>query len=84
MDRGQPYCEADFKRLFCVKCARCKRPIGGGDRWVEAMDDPWHTACFKCEVGPWFCEQRAISAGYKKTLRIRTKLLHLTQTGSHI
>lgn len=50
VDRGQPYCETDFKKLFCVKCARCKRPIGGGDRWVEAMDEPWHTACFKCEV----------------------------------
>ena len=50
VDRGKPYCEEDYKKLFCVKCSLCKRPIGGGERWVEAMGEPWHASCFKCQV----------------------------------
>ncbi|KAJ7392147.1 LIM domain-binding protein 3 [Desmophyllum pertusum] len=49
VDRGKPYCEEDYQKLFCVKCSLCKRAIGGGERWVEAMGDPWHAACFKCQ-----------------------------------
>ncbi|CAH3031464.1 hypothetical protein pdam_00012186 [Pocillopora damicornis] len=50
VDRGKPYCEDDYKKLFCVKCALCRRPIGGGERWVEALGEPWHASCFKCQV----------------------------------
>lgn len=50
VDRGKPYCEEDYKKLFCVKCSLCKRAIGGGERWVEAMGEPWHASCFKCQV----------------------------------
>lgn len=50
VDRGKPYCEEDYKKLFCVKCSMCRRPIGGGERWVEALGEPWHATCFKCQV----------------------------------
>ena len=50
VDRGKPYCHEDYNKLFCVKCSLCKRAIGGGDRWVEAMGEPWHASCFKCQV----------------------------------
>lgn len=49
VDRGKPYCQEDYNKLFCVKCTLCKRPIGGGERWVEAMGEPWHATCFKCQ-----------------------------------
>ena len=50
VDRGKPYCQEDYNKLFCVKCSLCKRAIGGGERWVEAMGEPWHASCFKCQV----------------------------------
>ncbi|XP_001639827.3 PDZ and LIM domain protein 7 isoform X2 [Nematostella vectensis] len=50
VDRGMPYCEMCYKKLFCVKCAGCNRAIGGGDRWVEAIDVSWHATCFKCST----------------------------------
>lgn len=49
VDRGNPYCQECYKKLFCVKCTLCKNPIGGGERWVEAMGEPWHATCFKCQ-----------------------------------
>ncbi|XP_020893814.1 PDZ and LIM domain protein 7 isoform X2 [Exaiptasia diaphana] len=48
VDRGMPYCEPCYKDMFCIKCAGCRKAIGGGDRWVEAIGDSWHAHCFKC------------------------------------
>ena len=50
LDSGKPYCAQDYKELFCVKCCLCKQVIGGGDRWLEALDKPWHADCFRCAV----------------------------------
>lgn len=50
VDRGMPYCEPCYKDMFCIKCAGCRKAIGGGDRWVEAIGDSWHAHCFKCSV----------------------------------
>ena len=50
VDRGKPYCQDCYNKLFSVKCTLCKHPIGGGERWVEAMGEPWHATCFKCQV----------------------------------
>ncbi|XP_028407500.1 PDZ and LIM domain protein 7-like isoform X2 [Dendronephthya gigantea] len=50
LDSGKPYCAQDYKELFCVKCCSCKQVIGGGDRWLEALDKPWHADCFRCAV----------------------------------
>ena len=50
LDSGKPYCAQDYKELFCVKCCSCKQVIGGGDRWLEALDKPWHADCFRCSV----------------------------------
>lgn len=49
VDRGKPYCQDCYNKLFSVKCTLCKHPIGGGERWVEAMGEPWHATCFKCQ-----------------------------------
>ena len=54
LDSGKPYCAQDYKELFCVKCCSCKQVIGGGDRWLEALDKPWHADCFRCAVRSLF------------------------------
>ena len=54
LDSGKPYCAQDYKELFCVKCCSCKQVIGGGDRWLEALDKPWHADCFRCAVSRFF------------------------------
>ena len=47
---GKPYCERCHDDLFGVKCAGCKRSITGGQRYVEALNQNWHTDCFICGV----------------------------------
>ncbi|KAA0202427.1 hypothetical protein HAZT_HAZT004270 [Hyalella azteca] len=36
--------------LFTTKCVGCGFPIEAGDRWVEALNNNYHSQCFKCSV----------------------------------
>ena len=65
LDSGKPYCAQDYKELFCVKCCSCKMVIGGGDRWLEALDKPWHADCFRCAVMTAFCFVFKVSVKWK-------------------
>ncbi|XP_055927533.1 PDZ and LIM domain protein Zasp-like isoform X4 [Argiope bruennichi] len=48
MEDGRPYCEKDWNELFTTKCVGCGFPIEAGDRWVEALNNNYHSQCFKC------------------------------------
>lgn len=50
LEDGQPYCEKDWNELFTTKCISCGFPIEAGDRWVEALNNNYHSQCFKCTV----------------------------------
>ncbi|XP_069167331.1 LIM domain-binding protein 3 isoform X40 [Procambarus clarkii] len=50
LEDGLPYCEADWNDLFTTKCVGCGFPIEAGDRWVEALNNNYHSQCFKCSV----------------------------------
>ena len=50
IEMGKPYCERCHDDLFGVKCAGCQRSITGGQRYVEALNQNWHTDCFICGV----------------------------------
>ncbi|XP_046456529.1 PDZ and LIM domain protein Zasp-like isoform X12 [Daphnia pulex] len=50
LEDGLPYCEADWNELFTTKCYACGYPIEAGDRWVEAMNNNYHSQCFNCSV----------------------------------
>lgn len=41
---------ADWNELFTTKCVGCGFPIEAGDRWVEALNNNYHSQCFKCTV----------------------------------
>ena len=41
---------ADWNELFTTKCFACGFPIEAGDRWVEAMNNNYHSQCFTCAV----------------------------------
>ncbi|XP_046916697.2 Z band alternatively spliced PDZ-motif protein 52 isoform X2 [Dermatophagoides farinae] len=45
-----PYCEKDWNDLFTTKCVGCGYPIAAGDRWVEALNQNYHSNCFRCTV----------------------------------
>ncbi|KAF7489135.1 PDZ and LIM domain protein Zasp [Sarcoptes scabiei] len=45
-----PYCETDWNNLFTTKCVGCGYPIAAGDRWVEALNQNFHSNCFRCTV----------------------------------
>ncbi|XP_075677928.1 Z band alternatively spliced PDZ-motif protein 52 isoform X2 [Dermatophagoides pteronyssinus] len=45
-----PYCEKDWNDLFTTKCVSCGYPIAAGDRWVEALNQNYHSNCFRCTV----------------------------------
>ena len=40
----------DWNELFTTKCVSCGFPIEAGDRWVEALDNNYHSQCFNCTV----------------------------------
>ena len=40
----------DWNELFTTKCYSCGFPIEAGDRWVEAMNNNYHSQCFNCSV----------------------------------
>jgi len=50
LEDGLPYCEEDWNELFTTKCISCGFPIEAGDRWVEALNNNYHSQCFNCSV----------------------------------
>jgi len=48
LEDGLPYCEEDWNELFTTKCVSCGFPIEAGDRWVEALNNNYHSQCFNC------------------------------------
>ncbi|XP_035216712.1 PDZ and LIM domain protein Zasp-like, partial [Stegodyphus dumicola] len=50
MEDGRPYCEKDWNELFTTKCVGCGFPIEAGDRWVEALNNNYHSQCFRCTI----------------------------------
>ncbi|XP_039748855.1 PDZ and LIM domain protein Zasp isoform X4 [Pararge aegeria] len=50
LEDGLPYCEADWNELFTTKCFACGFPVEAGDRWVEALNNNYHSQCFNCTV----------------------------------
>ncbi len=40
----------DWNELFTTKCFACGFPIEAGDRWVEALNNNYHSPCFNCTV----------------------------------
>ena len=43
-------CISDWNELFTTKCFACGFPIEAGDRWVEALNNNYHSPCFNCTV----------------------------------
>ncbi|CAH1402107.1 unnamed protein product [Nezara viridula] len=50
LEDSLPYCEADWNELFTTKCFSCGFPIEAGDRWVEALNNNYHSQCFNCTM----------------------------------
>ncbi|XP_023320569.1 PDZ and LIM domain protein Zasp isoform X4 [Eurytemora carolleeae] len=50
LEDGLPYCETDWNELFTTKCVSCGFPIEAGDRWVEALNNNYHSQCFNCTL----------------------------------
>ncbi|XP_025408374.1 PDZ and LIM domain protein Zasp isoform X5 [Sipha flava] len=48
LEDSLPYCENDWNELFTTKCIACGFPIEAGDRWVEALNNNYHSPCFNC------------------------------------
>lgn len=41
---------SDWNELFTTKCFACGFPVEAGDRWVEALNNNYHSQCFNCTV----------------------------------
>ncbi|XP_012272683.1 PDZ and LIM domain protein Zasp isoform X8 [Orussus abietinus] len=50
LEDGSPYCENDWNELFTTKCFACGFPVEAGDRWVEALNNNYHSQCFNCTM----------------------------------
>ncbi|CAG9824975.1 unnamed protein product [Phaedon cochleariae] len=50
LEDGMPYCENDWNELFTTKCFACGFPVEAGDRWVEALNNNYHSQCFNCTM----------------------------------
>ncbi|XP_033222956.1 PDZ and LIM domain protein Zasp isoform X9 [Belonocnema kinseyi] len=50
LEDGLPYCENDWNNLFTTKCFACGFPVEAGDRWVEALNNNYHSQCFNCTM----------------------------------
>lgn len=48
LEEGDPYCETDWNELFTTKCFACGFPVEAGDKWVEALNNNYHSQCFNC------------------------------------
>jgi len=80
LEDGLPYCEEDWNELFTTKCVSCGFPIEAGDRWVEALNNNYHSQCFNCtlckknlegkgffvKAGKPFCKSHARMGIWKK------------------
>ena len=44
------YLRADWRQLYQTMCTSCNFPIEPGDKWVEAMNNNYHSECFNCSV----------------------------------
>lgn len=89
LEDGLPYCETDWNELFTTKCVSCGFPIEAGDRWVEALNNNYHSQCFNCTLckknlegqsffvksGKPFCKGHATRMWSVYT-KIRNLLLH--------
>ncbi|ENN76231.1 hypothetical protein YQE_07197, partial [Dendroctonus ponderosae] len=40
----------DWNELFTTKCFACGFPVEAGDRWVEALNNNYHSQCFNCTM----------------------------------
>jgi hypothetical protein len=67
---------SDWNELFTTKCVSCGFPIEAGDRWVEALNNNYHSQCFNCTV-------RYILVTFKQTLLVYDVPLSIMM-GSHI
>lgn len=47
---GEIFVVSDWNELFTTKCVSCGFPIEAGDRWVEALNNNYHSQCFNCTV----------------------------------
>lgn len=47
-------CFTDWNELFTTKCFACGFPVEAGDRWVEALNNNYHSQCFNCTVSTLF------------------------------
>jgi paxillin len=56
---GNFYCEQDYLALFAQECAGCGGVID--DETINALDKPWHVACFKCGVAG--CGEDLVAVG---------------------
>uniref|UniRef100_A0A336MBH0 CSON014743 protein n=1 Tax=Culicoides sonorensis TaxID=179676 RepID=A0A336MBH0_CULSO len=50
LEEGEPYCQNDWNELFTTKCFACGFPVEAGDRWVEALNNNYHSQCFNCTM----------------------------------
>jgi len=89
LEDGLPYCEEDWNELFTTKCISCGFPIEAGDRWVEALNNNYHSQCFNCSLckdnmegksfyakgGRIFCKNHAVKHWVVQKESWRTKFL---------
>ncbi|KAF2879450.1 hypothetical protein ILUMI_26730, partial [Ignelater luminosus] len=45
---GEPYCEADYTKLFLKNCYACKQPIK--QKIIKALGVEWHEEHFVCTI----------------------------------
>ncbi|XP_063702641.1 PDZ and LIM domain protein Zasp isoform X6 [Culicoides brevitarsis] len=50
LEEGEPFCQNDWNQLFTTKCFACGFPVEAGDRWVEALNNNYHSQCFNCTM----------------------------------
>ncbi|XP_052764168.1 PDZ and LIM domain protein Zasp-like isoform X2 [Mya arenaria] len=50
LEDGHPYCENDWRQMYQTMCTSCNFPIEPGDKWVEAMNNNYHSECFNCST----------------------------------
>jgi len=94
LEDGLPYCEEDWNELFTTKCVSCGFPIEAGDRWVEALNNNYHSQCFNCtlckknlegkgffvKAGKPFCKSHARMGIWNQSSKIQEKNVHTTET----
>merc|ERR1711884_285324 len=77
LEDGLPYCEEDWNELFTTKCVSCGFPIEAGDRWVEALNNNYHSQFFNCTL----CKKNLEGKGFFRESR-QTILQKSRQNGN--